>query len=445
MARRLNELNIWLNGEFVGVWRRKGGREELKYDEAWVKSERGRPLSLSLPFTPGNQMLRGEVVQYYFDNLLPDSHGIRERLANKFGANNASPFDLLVELGRDCVGAVQLLKPGEVPEDVDTINCEPLEEAKVADILRTTVSGIPLSHGDRDGELRLSLAGAQEKTALLWHDEQWCLPLGVTPTTHILKLPLGLVGHMKVDMSESVENEWLCLKIVEAFGLPVANCEMAQFEDQKTLVVERFDRKLASDGSWIIRIPQEDMCQAKGISPLLKYQCDGGPGIADCMRVLDGSLAALEDKQIFFAAQIIFWMLYATDGHAKNFSIQHRSKDKYELAPLYDVLSALPIIGKKHGQIAEQKARLAMAIRGSHNHYLINQIQRRHFIKQATQFGFTTDVANSLIESVINKTEQVINEVGAMLPEQFPYTVADRIFNGLQKQSNKLARNVKLS
>ena len=438
MARRLNELNIWLNGEFVGVWKRRGGREELKYDEAWVESERGRPLSLSLPFTPGNQMFRGEVVQYYFDNLLPDSRDIRERLANKFGANSTSPFDLLVELGRDCVGAVQLLKPGKVPEGVDTINCEPLDEAKVADILRKTVSGNPLGHGGEDGELRLSLAGAQEKTALLWHDEQWCLPLGVTPTTHILKLPLGLVGHMKADMNESVENEWLCSKIVEAFGLPVANCEMAQFEDQKTLVVERFDRKLASDGSWIIRIPQEDMCQAKGISPLLKYQSDSGPGIADCMSVLDGSSEALADKQIFFVAQIIFWLLYATDGHAKNFSIQHHSKDKYELAPLYDVLSALPIIGKKHDQIAKQKAKLAMAIRGSRNYYLINQIQRRHFIKQATQVGFTADVTNSLIELVIERTEQVINDVSAMLPEQFPSAVAERIFNGLQKQSNKL-------
>ena len=370
---------------------------------------------------------------------MPDSRDIRERLANKFGANSASPFDLLVELGRDCVGAVQLLKPGIVPEGIDKISCEPLEEAQVADILRKTVSGNPLGHDGESGELRLSLAGAQEKTALLWHDEQWCLPLGVTPTTHIFKLPLGLVGHMKANMDESVENEWLCSKIVEAFGLPVANCEMAYFEDQKTLVVERFDRKFASDSSWVVRIPQEDMCQAKGISPLLKYQSDNGPGIVDCMRVLDGSSEALADKQIFFAAQIIFWLLYATDGHAKNFSIQHHSKDKYELAPLYDILSALPIIGKKHDQIAEQKARLAMAIRGSHNYYLINQIQRRHFIKQATQVGLTTDVANSLIELIIDRTEQVISEVSAMLPEQFPTAMAERIFDGLQKQTDKLA------
>jgi len=157
-------------------------------------------------------------------------------------------------------------------------------------------------------------------------------------------------------MHESVENEWLCSKIVSTFGLPTANSDMAQFEDQKVLVVERFDRRLSSDDSWIIRIPQEDMCQAKGISPLMKYQADGGL-VADCMRVLDGSAEAVADKQIFFMTQVVFWLLYTTEGHAKNFSIQHHSKDAYELAPLYDILSALPIIGKRSGQIPQQKAK----------------------------------------------------------------------------------------
>ena len=126
MARKLNELNIWLNGEYVGIWRRKSGQEELEYDKGWVMSERGRPLSLSLPFTPGNQLHRGDSVQFYFDNLLPDSRDIRDRLATKFKASSASAFDLLVELGRDCVGAIQLLKTGEIPENIDSINCEPV-------------------------------------------------------------------------------------------------------------------------------------------------------------------------------------------------------------------------------------------------------------------------------------------------------------------------------
>ena len=438
MARKLNELNIWLNGESVGIWRRKAGQEELKYDEDWVKSERGRPLSLSLPFTPGNQLHRGDSVKFYFDNLLPDSRDIRERFAIKFNAKSSSPFDLLVELGRDCVGAIQLLRPEEAPEKIDSIKCKPLDETEVADILRKTVSIDPFGHRD-DENLRISLAGAQEKTALLWYEDQWCLPQGTTPTTHILKLPIGLVGNMQANMNDSVENEWLCSKIVEAFGLPIANCEIAQFEDQKTLVVERFDRRKSSDGTWIVRLPQEDLCQAKGISPLHKYQRDGGPGILDCVKILNGSVESRIDKQIFFKAQIIFWLLYATDGHGKNFSIRHQSRDTYQLTPLYDVLSIFPILGKRNDQISVQKASLAMAIRGNKNHYLINQIQRRHFINQANQVGFSKAEAEEMITDIVEKSEKVVNSVSDLLPQDFPRKLARKIFDGLIRQTNKLA------
>jgi serine/threonine-protein kinase HipA len=439
MARRLNELHIWLNKEFVGTWRKKSGREELQYSDEWLASELGRPLSLSLPFVPGNQPHQGESVQYYFDNLLPDSRDIRERLATKFAAHSASPFDLLVELGRDCVGAVQLLKPGEEPEGVDEINCHTLDESDIANILRKTVASNPLGHGSEEGGLRFSLAGAQEKTALLWHDSKWCYPHGATPTTHILKLPLGLVGDMKADMHESVENEWLCSKIVSAFGLPTANSDIAQFEDQKVLVVERFDRRLSSDDSWIIRLPQEDMCQAKGIPPLMKYQADGGLGIAECMRVLDGSSEAVADKQIFFMTQVVFWLLYATDGHAKNFSIQHHSKDAYELAPLYDILSVLPVIGNRSDQLPEQKAKLAMAIRGSKNYYHIIRIERRHFVNQATRVGISAEEAEAMITQILDTLDNVIEYVSTILPDGFPKTVSEKIFEGMRKQAKKLA------
>ncbi len=438
MARRLNTLNIWLNNEFVGTWSNKAGREQLQYDEAWLTSELSRPLSLSLPFVPGNQPHQGDSVRFFFDNLLPDSRDIRERLATKFKTNSASPFDLLVEIGRDCVGAIQLLPPEETPIGVDEIKYKPLSDADIVKILRKTVSSNSLGHGGEEEDLRLSLAGAQEKTALLWHDNQWCIPQGATPTTHIFKLPLGLVGDMKANMNESVENEWLCSKIEEAFGLPVAHCDIRQFEDQKTLVVERFDRQLSSDKTWILRLPQEDMCQAKGISPLFKYQADGGPSIVDCMRILDGSVEAANDKVVFFKAQIIFWLLFATDGHAKNFSIRHLSRDEYRLTPLYDILSALPVIGKRNDQIARQKAKLAMAISGSRNYYSIDLIQRRHFVNQATQVGISAVEAENIISQITDKVDRVIDKVTSVLPEQFPTNMTNKIFEGMQKQAKKL-------
>ena len=431
-----------MNGEFVGSWGKKSGAEELQYDNSWVENERGRPLSLSLPFTPGNQKYRGDIVKFYFDNLLPDSTEIRERLAQKFDARSVSPFDLLAELGRDCVGAIQLLPPDEEPVNINTIECNPLSDKGVANILRRIVSVNPVGAQDTHGGLRISLAGAQEKTGLLWHNNQWCEPLRATPTTHIFKLPLGFVGNMKADMHESVENEWLCSKIVAEFGVPVAHCDIGFFEDQKVLIVKRFDRKYSLDKSWIVRLPQEDMCQAKGISPLRKYQSDGGLSIVDCMSILDGAVDPVSNKKLFFKAKVIFWLLFATDGHSKNFSIRHLSRDRYELTELYDILSIHPLIGRKNNQIAIQKAKMAMAIRGSKNYYLIQKIQRRHFIKQAVDVGISVEEAEGVIADVTESVEAVIEKITKLLPKKFPDGLAGKIFQGMLNQSRKLSEQL---
>lgn len=289
MRRTQQRLSIWMNGIRVGFWEKARGEDLLQYLPEWIIDEQGRPLSLSLPFTPGNQLWRGNVVRDYFDNLLPDSESIRRRLAVRYQAESLEPFDLLAELGRDCVGAIQLLNVDEEPTDLFSVNYRPLSEADIATTLRNTTAISLPGRQDETDDLRLSIAGAQEKTALLWHEERWCLPEGNTPTTHIFKLPLGLVGNMQADMSTSVENEWLCSLLVEHYGIPVAKTQIAQFEDQKALVVERFDRRWSGDRQWIIRLPQEDMCQALGVSPLRKYQSDGGPGISDIMEILSHS------------------------------------------------------------------------------------------------------------------------------------------------------------
>jgi serine/threonine-protein kinase HipA len=437
--RKVNALTIWMNAEFVGTWRIKSGVDELQYAEEWLENPRGRPLSLSLPFTPGNQPIKGDIVSFYFDNLLPDSRDIRERLARRFSTTSTKVFDLLVELGRDCVGAIQLLPAGDTPQNIKQIQYKPLNEKEVAAILNKAVDSYPLGRLDEDDELRISLAGAQEKTALLWHNNQWCEPLGETPTTHIFKLPMGLVGNMKADMEASVENEWLCSKIVAEFGIPIAHCDMGSFAGIKSLIVERFDRKLSSDGSWIIRLPQEDFCQATGLSSLLKYQSDGGLSIEDCMKLLASSENATLDKQHFFKAQIVFYLLAATDGHAKNFSITHLPDNKYKLTQLYDVLSIHPLIGNKANQIAKQKVKMAMAIRGSKNYYQLQKIQYRHFIQQGKEVGFTEAEVMDLIDSVIRVLDTVIEYVSTNIPEGFPTDISDKIFAGMKTQANKLS------
>lgn len=282
----------------------------------------------------------------------------------------------------------------------------------------------------------------QEKTALLRHDQQWIYPTGSTPTTHIFKLPLGLVWNMQADMRTSIENEWLCSKIAAAYGLAAADCEIATFEDQKALVVERFDRRLSSDANWIVRLPQEDMCQATARPSHLKYQADGGPGIAGIMDVLLGSEKADQDWRQFFKTQLVFWLLAATDGHAKNFSIFHLPNGLYRSTPLYDVLSAHPIIGPGRNQIARQKAKMAMAVRGNTNHtnhYLIDRIQRRHWIEQARQVELGSERAQDIIAEVVDSTDHVINKVNGLVPSGFPKGLAESILSGIGKQRNKLA------
>jgi serine/threonine-protein kinase HipA len=434
-----SRLNLWMNGLQVGHWETTRSGERLVYHDDWISDPQGRPLSLSLPFTPGNQPYRGQIVADYFDNLLPDSEPIRRRIATRYKTGSTAPFPLLAALGRDCVGALQMLPPDEAPGDLTSINGRALSESEIAQLLRGTTSASPLGQDDPLEDLRLSIAGAQEKTALLRHRNRWWLPEGSTPTTHIFKLPLGLVGNMRADMRTSVENEWLCSQIVAAYGLPVARCEIARFDDEKVLIVERFDRRLSSDATWIVRLPQEDMCQATGTSALHKYESDGGPGIEAIMEVLSGSSSAATDRRHFFITQMIFWLLAATDGHAKNFSIAHLPGNRYEATPLYDVLSAHPIIGAGAGRLAAQKVKLAMAVRGKNVHYLLNQIQRRHWIAQGQRVGFAAADVEIMIDDLTARTETVIDEVSSLLPEDFPMDVAGSIFEGMRRLNKKLA------
>ncbi|MES2297945.1 MAG: type II toxin-antitoxin system HipA family toxin [Pseudomonadota bacterium] len=440
-SRHRGRLNVWLNGVPVGQWNNAGNKPTFQYFDEWLIHEQGRPLSLSMPFRPDNAPYSGDLVTNYFDNLLPDSEPIRRRLAQRHQTGGTAPFELLAAIGRDCVGAVQLLPVDLIPEDTFQISGEPYDEKKVAALLRDTISPVEgVARAEASADLRLSIAGAQEKSALLWHNGQWLLPAGSTPTTHILKLPLGLVGAFKADFRTSVENEWLCSQIMELFGLPTARTAILQFEDQKVLAVERFDRKFSDDGTWIARLPQEDMCQTTGCSPLHKYQRDGGPGIDRIMQLLFGSERAEADRSNFFKTQLIFWLLIATDGHAKNFSIALQPGGRYRATPLYDVLSAHPIIGTGRNQMQPRDAKLAMAIRGSTNCYEVYRIQRRHWTSMARRVNLGAQVGEDLIAELFEQTPTVVHEAYRRLPTGFPRDVADAILQGMLRQVEVLRR-----
>ena len=443
MGRRSHgqTLTLWANGETVGRWTLTArGDMALQYDAGWLTSPLGRPISLSLPFNLNNELLKGDNVAHYFEGLLPDSDAIRKRIAARFKTGSTEAFDLLAAIGRDCVGALQLLPDGETPTGVDRIDGVVLDEEAIERHLLEVVN--PNRFGgprDPDDDFRISLAGAQEKDAFLWWDGQWMKPRGATPTTHIFKMPLGMVGGRQADFSTSVDNEWLCLRLLSAYGLPAAQARIATFGRQRVLIVERFDRAVSRDGSRLLRRMQEDFCQATATSPLVKYENEGGPGLAQLFNLVKQSLDAERDLRTLMASQILFWMLRAPDGHAKNFSIQLQAgmAGRFRLTPMYDVMSAYPVIGAGPNQWAAQDLKLAMALLGKNRHYHMHHIQRRHFNSTARKVGYGQD-AEPLLQELVARTPEVVALVQAELPPGFSQQVADKVLGGLLSAARAL-------
>ena len=422
-----SSLFIYMNGHEVGEYiQRSGGVNELVYNDAWLELRGALPLSLSLPLT--DKRHKGDVVYNYFDNILPDSMEIRNRIQARFGVKTNQPFDLLSCIGKDCVGAIQLTN-GRTQIDIKKIEGIPLNEKEIAEELRN-YKLLPLGMS-KDREFRISIAGVQEKTALLRHRGRWQRPVGATPTTHILKLPIGRIDHAGIDLSDSTENEWLCLEILKGFGLPVAAARVEKFEDIKTLVVERFDRKVADNKSWIIRLPIEDMCQANGVAPALKYENEGGPGITKIMELLRSSLYAEEDRFRFMQSVFLYWLLGAIDGHAKNFSIFLHQGGRFELTPFYDVISAYPLAEKR--QVEYRDLKMAMALRSKNVHYAWHEIMPRHWFSHSAKVDFPKVRMQQIIDDVADRLDSVIDTAAANIPADFPAGVAEPIFAGMRR------------
>lgn len=441
MARRTRTqtLALWANGFHVGRWTVSArGDMALQYDPAWRASAVGRPLSLSLPFGIGDEPLEGPAVEHYFDNLLPDSPAIRKRVAERFRTGSVEAFDLLGAIGRDCVGALQFLPDGAEPEGHDRVEGIEVDAAAIErHLLEVVTPGRFGAAREPDDDFRISLAGAQEKDAFLRWNGRWMKPRGATPTTHIFKLPLGLVGGRQADFSTSVDNEWLCLKLLAACGLPVPHAEIATFGRQRVLVVERFDRVVSADGTRLLRLVQEDFCQATGTSPLVKYEAEGGPGLGVLFDLLQQSVEAERDLRTLMASQLLFWMLRAPDGHAKNFSIHLLAGGRYRLTPLYDVMSAYPVMGDGPSQWSPRELKLAMALVGKNRHYEAERIQRRHFNSTARRFGYA-DTAEPLIQDIVERLPAAIADVQRAVPPGFSQEVADKVLGGVQRAARAL-------
>jgi serine/threonine-protein kinase HipA len=409
-------LSVFLNNKLVGQLRKEpSGAIEFQYDETWLAWDYALPVSLSLPLREGTY--RGAPVAAVFENLLPDSHGLRRRVAEKVGAQGTDAYSLLAAIGRDCVGALQFIADGARPIDAtDTIEGEPLDERAIEKLLRS-LSQAPLGL-TRDDNFRISVAGAQEKTALLWHEDRWLKPAGTTPTTHLFKTQIGQLAN-GIDLSNSVENEFYCLKLIEAFGMAVNAAEIQTFGETKALVIERFDRRWTRNGR-LLRLPQEDCCQALSVPPTAKYESDGGPGLVDILNLLKGSDTPQDDQRTTIKAQLLFWLIGATDGHAKNFSMFLGPGGSFHLTPLYDVLTAQPSLDA--GQIEPKQMKLAMSV-GRNKHYRFRGIHARHFLQIGDQAGLAKGLVRGVVEDVAATVVNALDRVEETLPGDFPEVI----------------------
>ncbi|MEJ5989721.1 type II toxin-antitoxin system HipA family toxin [Ramlibacter sp. PS3R-8] len=427
-------LWVWMNGERVATWTVTRGVHTLEYEQAWIESPRRRPLSLSLPFT-ADRTIKGDKVSSYFENLLPDDDRIRERVRGRFKAASIGAIDLLTAIGRDCVGAIQLMPPERPPEGFDRVEYEALDDTQVERHLILATMPQLAGAGDLDEDSwRISIAGAQEKTALLKIGDQWCRPQGATPTTHIMKLPLGLVANQQADMTHSVQNEWLCLNLLQELGLPAANSEILTFGSKTVLAVERFDRewsKTKAGTDWIIRLPQEDLCQALGLPPTQKYEhTDGkgrttGPTMQSVMQVLSASAEASKDVATFLLAQMCFWILGNTDAHGKNFSIFLKSGDVYAMTPLYDVISLWPIAGDGPNQMKQKVMKLAIPLRARRTLRKLDDIGVEDWIVAANQAGIK-DLAGQMF-ALAASVPDAVERLSKRLPAGFPQPIWDKV------------------
>jgi serine/threonine-protein kinase HipA len=340
----------------------------------------------------GSKEYSRSIIEAFLWGLLPDNERVLARWGSKFQVSPRNVFALVSHVGQDCAGAVQFV----TPERLDAIRggkedkVDWLDEVDVAKRLKTLREDHAAWRLPRDTG-QFSLAGAKPKTALLWQNNKWGVPSGRIPTTHILKPPTGhFDGHS--------ENEHICLMLARSLGLPTAQSRVMRFKDEIAIVIERYDRQQI--GNDIIRVHQEDICQARGIVPTKKYQNEGGPSALDIVELLRTYSTDREaDLQTFIAALGLNWIIGGTDAHAKNFSLLLSGR-RIRLAPLYDVASILP-----YDEFDLRKVKLAMKIGGE---YKLTQIGLREWQKFAREVRVDAD---ELLERLMAMAKQLPDEV----------------------------------
>jgi serine/threonine-protein kinase HipA len=318
-------LDVYLHEQFVGKLRQgNAGFLQFQYDEAYLVASSPVAVSLSLPLQLA--LHEGQNVRAFFSGLLPDDIA-RHKLARYLGVSEKNSFALLEAIGGECAGALALYPTGQTPPLPKADDTEKLDDKALREILNL-LKQRPLMAGNDN--VRLSLAGTQDKLAVSVVDDVIALVKGSTPTTHILKPMIG-------DIKDSVQNELFCLRLANFLKIETPHADIRWVGETPYYLIERYDRQLTPKGD-LIRLHQEDFCQALGILPEFKYEREGGPTIAQSLTLLQNYSGRPAADRLAFLQRVIFnYLIGNSDAHGKNFSFLYMSKEPI-LAPAYDLL-----------------------------------------------------------------------------------------------------------
>ena len=409
-------LDVYLHRDLVGqLTQDNHGHMTFRYAEAWLEHREARPLSHSLPLR--KERFSRKECSGFFGGILPEQ-GKRELVARNLGISANNDFAMLEQIGGECAGAVTFLRAGEVLQEQKDYRYRDLSDRELVDMLKT-LPRRPLLAGDED--VRLSLAGAQDKVAVKVSGGRISIPLGGAPSTHILKPAHGHFAGL-------VFNEVLCLGLAAAAGLPAARAEAGSIEGLPYALVERYDRKQirTPEGTAYERLHQEDFCQALGIPSENKYQNEGGPSLRRCFDLLrEVSGAPVIDLQRLLDAVIFNYLIGNHDAHGKNFSLLYDRGAGAEarLAPLYDLVCTVyyPELSKK----------MAMKIGGE---YLLDRVLPHHFEKLAEEAGLARPLVkrrvSELAATVIEKLKAMdidqpdVEKIAGIIRERSEHVVS---------------------
>lgn len=406
----MRQLKVYLYGERAGQLTQDGeGRLRFAYADEWLSRSDAKPLSRSLPL--GREAFENRVTRAFFAGILPEET-VRQQVAAVLGISVENEFGILERIGGECAGAVSVLTDA-FPVTTPASPRE-LSVAELGEILHE-LPRRPLLAGQPD--VRLSLAGVQGKLPLVFDSGRCFLPQGAVASSHILKPEPDRFPGL-------VANEYFCLRLAAAAGLPVPKASVGEAGGIPYLLIERYDRTHEGPLQWA-RLHQEDFCQALGVPPERKYEQEGGPTLRDAVQLLrEWSTAPVLDLLTFVDAVAFNVFIGNADAHSKNFSFLYAGSER-RLAPLYDLVCTL--------SWPELSARLSMKVGGCKQIAEVNPGHWRKFAQEVRiAWPGLQQRLHALHERVSASLPSVHHEISSIHPAMAA-TVRDRIESQLKR------------